>query len=435
MDGTGSHTFFFPEKGVDVMEPKASGTFETSRRRPPAYDHALYEADTTAFRVDVPQDMLDDLRMRLANTRWTSEVPGGGWDYGTNLGYLKTLVRYWGEGFDWREQERLINRFAHYRTEIEGLWIHYIHERGKGDSPLPLILTHGFPDSFLRFSRLIPMLTDPEAHGGDPSDAFDVVVPSLPGYGFSDKPEKPGMLFKVADLWATLMTQRLGYERFGAHGGDWGSTVTEHLARSHSAHLTGIHLTDVPFSHLFEKPANLSPREKKFIVESEKWQQKEGAYAMIQATRPQTLAHGLSDSPAGLAAWIVDKYRAWSDCGGDVEKRFTKDELLANITLYWVTGTINSSFRFYHDAANAGALTWIVEMLRKWTGSSQVPTGFASFPRDLLPPPREWAERFFNIQRWTEMPRGGHFAAMEEPGLLAEDIRAFFRPLRAAGRG
>jgi microsomal epoxide hydrolase len=277
------------------------------------------------------------------------------------------------------------------------------------------------------------MLTDPAEYGGDPADSFDVVVPSLPGYGFSDKPEKAGMLFRTADLWATLMTQQLGYERYGAHGGDWGSTVTEHLARSYSDSVVGIHLTDVPFSHLFEKPKDLSASEKKFIARSKKWEQEEGAYAMIQSTKPQSLAYGLNDSPAGLAAWIVEKFRSWSDCNGDIETRFTKDELLTNLTVYWATETINSSFQFYYDAMNAGAMTWIVEMVKKWVGSSKVPTGFASFPRDLLPPPREWAERFFNIQRWTEMPRGGHWAAMEEPELLAEDLRAFFRPLRTPG--
>ena len=229
------------------------------------------------------------------------------------------------------------------------------------------------------------------------------------------------------------MTDQLGYRRFGAHGGDWGSTVTEHLARSHAASVVGIHLTDVPFLHLFEKPKDLTHREQAFVDSAEKWQKKEGAYALIQGTSPQTLAYGLNDSPTGLAAWIVEKFRAWSDCSGDIETRFTKDELLTHVTLYSPTGTIRSAFQLYYDATNAGALTWVVEMFRKWVGSTSVPTGFASFPRDISPPPREWADRFFNIERWTEMPRGGHFAAMEEPELLAEDIRAFFRPLRSSG--
>lgn len=226
------------------------------------------------------------------------------------------------------------------------------------------------------------------------------------------------------------MTGHLGYQRFAAQGGDWGSTVTEHLARDHSESVIGIHITDVPFSHLFQEPDQPSTKEERFLKSARKWQQKEGAYAMIQGTRPASLAPALCDSPAGLAAWMVEKFYRWSDCDGNVENRFTKDELLTNITLYWATETISSSFLPYYDSANAGALTWVAEMVKGWTGSSQVPTGFATFPRDLLPPPREWAERFFNIQRWTEMPRGGHFAALEEPELLVDDIRAFFRPLR-----
>jgi len=384
------------------------------------------------FRINVSQETLADLRQRLSRTRWINELEGAGWDYGTNLEYAKALVAYWQDEFDWRAQQDAINQFSHHRTDLKGVGVHFIHERGKGENALPLILTHGFPDSFLRFSKIIPMLTDPEAHGGTLEDSFDVIVPSLPGFGFSDKPKQQGMLFKVADLWTTLMTERLGYQHFGAHGGDWGSTITEHLARSHSDHVVGIHLTDVPFMHLFQKPKDLSTAEKRFIEKSEEWQRQEGAYAMIQSTRPQSLALGLNDSPAGLASWIVEKFRSWSDCKGNIEARFTKDELLTNITLYWVTETINSSFWLYYDAANAGAFTWIVEMIKSWVGSSTVPTGFASFPKDLLPPPREWAERFFNIQRWTEMPRGGHWAALEEPELLVEDIRAFFRPLRRA---
>jgi len=387
--------------------------------------------NTTPFKVDVAQETLDDLRMRIAATRWPDEFAGNeNWRYGTDPAYLTSLLDYWGSGFDWRAQESAINARAQHCVEIDGTRIHFIHARGRGARCMPLILTHGYPDSFLRFMKLIPLLTDPAAHGGDPNDAFDVVVPSLPWYGFSGKPTQNGMLFKVAGMWTTLMTKVLGYEHFGAHGGDWGSTVTEHLARSHADVVVGIHVTDVPFLHLFEKPKNLSAKETKFIEQTQQWAQKDGSYALIQASRPLTLATGLSDSPAGLAAWIVDKFRAWSDCDGSVETAFSKDELLANITLYWVTGTSASSLRFYADVANAGAMTWVVEMLKKWIGSSKVPVGFASFPRDIHPPPREWAERFFNIQRWTEMPRGGHFGALEQPELLAEDIRAFFRPLR-----
>jgi microsomal epoxide hydrolase len=230
-----------------------------------------------------------------------------------------------------------------------------------------------------------------------------------------------------------LMTDTLGYERYGAHGGDWGGVVTELLARSHASHLIGIHLTDVPFFHIFRKPDDLSAAEKKFFEKNETWQREEGAYAMIQGTRPRSAGPGLNDSPAGLAAWIAEKFQRWSDCGGNIETRFSKDELLTNIMIYWVTQTIESSFQPYRDFMKAGALRWMTETVRGLAGSHATPAAFARFPADISHPPREWAERFFNVQRWTDMPAGGHFAAFEEPELLAEDIRAFFRPLRRPG--
>jgi pimeloyl-ACP methyl ester carboxylesterase len=382
------------------------------------------------FMIDVSQETLDDLRQRLGRTRWPDEPLEKGWDHGVEQGYLRALTEHWLRGFDWRAQEAALNRFSHFRATVDGFGVHFVHERGKGERPLPLILTHGYPDSFVRFVKVIPMLTDPVRHGGEAEDAFDVVVPSLPGFGFSDKPRKAGFTFQVGDLWHTLMTDVLGYERFGAHGGDWGSTVTEHLARSHSDALVGIHLTDVPFWHLFQPPKEPSRAEEKFLASNEAWMRKDGAYALIQGTRPRTLGQGLHDSPTGLAAWIVDKFHAWSDCGGDLETRFTKDELLTNVTIYWATGTIESSFLPYYDFTNSGALTWMREAFKQWVGSSDVPAGFARFPKDISHPPREWAERFFNVQRWTEMPSGGHFAALEEPERLVDDIRAFFRPLR-----
>ena len=382
------------------------------------------------FAVNVPEHTLADLRERLSRTRWTDEPVDAGWRYGTNQNYLRDLAEYWLSGFDWRTREAEINRSAHYRAEVDGAGIHFIHERGKGERSLPIVLTHGYPDSFVRFLKIIPMLTDPGAHGGDPEDAFDVVVPSLPGYGFSDKPAKSGTTFQIGSLWHGLMTKVLGYERFAAHGGDWGTTVTEQLARSHASSVVGIHLTDVPFWHLFQKPDRLSRDEEKFLAKTTTWQRTDGAYALIQGTRPYTLSSGLNDSPVALAAWIVDKFHAWSDCHGDLETRFTKDELLTNIMIYWSTQTVGSSFLPYFDFANSGAITWIAEAFKQWTGSTSVPAAFAMFPKDISQPPREWAERFFNVQRWTEMPRGGHFAAMEEPELLVEDIRAFFRPLR-----
>ncbi len=376
------------------------------------------------FKVQILQATLDDLRERLARTRWADEISGAGWDYGANLAYMKELIDYWQNQFDWRAQEKLINRFAHFRADVDGLNIHFIHERGRGSNPLPIIITHGWPSSFFQMLKTIPLLSDPESHGGDPADAFDVIVPSMPGYGFSDRPTERGMtVSRIADLWACLMTEELGYRRFAAQGGDIGAGVTQRLAIAHPDLLIGIHLTDVDYPYFGEKPGNLSTAEQKYIAESERWAQAEGGYAMIQATKPQTLAYGLNDSPAGLAAWIVEKFRAWSDCDGNVERRFTKDELLTNATIYWVTETINSSVRLYYEELHNPTP-------QKSGEASVVPTAVALFPKDLTRAPREWAERTYNVQRWTEMPRGGHFAAMEEPDLLVEDIRAFFRPLR-----
>jgi pimeloyl-ACP methyl ester carboxylesterase len=383
-----------------------------------------------SFEIKVPQETLDDLDARLLRTRPLPDGDVTSWEAGASPAYLGQLVEHWRDSFDWRAHEAELNRWSHFRASVDGAAVHFIHERGRGDSPLPLVLTHGFPDSFLRFTKVIPLLTDPESHGGDPQDAFDVVVPSLPGFAFSERPEKGASIFQVGDLWHKLMTEELGYGRFGAHGGDWGSTVTEHLARSHGAALVGIHLTDVPFWHAFQKPRDPSPDEQRYFAALDERQMREGAYAMIQGTRPQTLADALNDSPVGLAAWIVDKFQRWSDCHGDVETRFTKDELLTNVMLYWATETIGTSFLLYHDVIHASAGRWIVEMAKNWVGSSKVPAGFAMFPRDLPHPPRQWAQRFFNVQRWTEMPRGGHFAAQEEPELLARELRAFFRPLR-----
>jgi microsomal epoxide hydrolase len=376
------------------------------------------------FKVRIPQETLDDIQERLARTRWTDEISDAGWDYGSNLSYMKELIDYWQSYFDWREQEKKINFFNHFRANIDNFGIHFIHERGKGSNPMPIIITHGWPSSFYQMLKIIPLLTDPESHGGDPTDSFDVIVPSMPGYGFSDLPAKRGFtVTHIADLWARLMKEELGYYRFAAQGGDIGSGVTARLALNNPELLAGIHITDVRNPYLGDGAPELSEAERKFQAEEEKWEEEEGAYGSIQATKPQTLAYGLNDSPAGLAAWVVEKFRSWSDCDGDVERRFTKDELLTNITIYWATETINSSIRLYYEHQHNSSPSKHGERI-------QVPTAVALFPKDLSHPPREWAERTCDIQRWTEMPRGGHFAAMEEPELLVEDIRAFFRTLR-----
>ena len=385
------------------------------------------------FRIAVEQDVLDDLQRRLERTRWPSSADADGddlastWKAGISHTYLRELVDYWRTRFDWRACEVALGRFAHHTIELQDTTVHFVLAAGRGRAPLPIVLTHGFPDSFARFLKLIPLLTDPP----DPQDAFDVVVPSLPGYAFSTGPGPKSDLFHVADRWHDLMTA-LGYERYAAHGGDWGSTVTEHLARSHRDSVIGIHLTDVPFWHALRRPDDATHAERKYLDAIEEFQKSEGAYAMIQGSRPQSLSVGLNDSPAGLAAWLVQFFERWSDCDGDVERRFTKDELLTNVMLYWISRSVGTSFMPYYEVMNAGAPRWIAEAAKQWFGSTKrVPAGFALFPKDLSHPPKEFAERFFQVARWTEMPRGGHFAALEEPELLAEDIRAFFRPLRA----
>lgn len=376
------------------------------------------------FKVEIPQHTLDDLQERLVSTRWTDSVEGADWDYGANLAYIRELVAYWRNHFDWRAQEATLNQFSHFRADVDGFGIHFIYERGKGPHPLPIILTHGWPSTFTEMLKIIPMLTDPARYGGDPNDSFDVIVPSLPGYGFSDRPHQRGMNPEaIAAIWYRLMTQVLGYRRFAAHAGDMGRSVTQSLANCYPDSLYGIHLTDIGRPPFDKNMPGLSAAERQFFADGEKWGMTEGAYGMIQSTKPQSLAYGLNDSPAGLAAWIVEKFRAWSDCDGDVERRFTKDELLTNIMIYWVTETINSSMRLYYEFAHIPPSSNAIER-------SDVPAAFALFPKDLLYLPRELVERSFNVQRWTEMPRGGHFAPMEEPELLVEDIRAFFRWFR-----
>jgi pimeloyl-ACP methyl ester carboxylesterase len=383
------------------------------------------------FKIHVDGVALADLAGRLATTRLPPPQGPDGWDAGSRPAYLHELHEYWRDRYDWRAREARLNSFAHYLADVNGATVHFIHELGRGARPLPLILTHGFPDSFTRFLKLIPLLTDPAAHGEDAADSFDVVVPSLPWCGFSNEHRHAGGLFGVNQTWHELMTRVLGYTRYGAHGGDWGSTISEHVARSHANSVIGIHLTDVPFWHSLNAPEDLAPEEREYVEANQQFQLKQGAYAMIQGRKPQTMADGLNDSPIGLAAWLTEKFQRWSDCDGDIERCFSKDEMLDNAMIYWATGSIGGSFMPYYDVLHAGPPRWIAEGLKQKLGSDEVPAAFAMFPKDLSHPPRKWAERFFNVQRWTEMPKGGHFAAMEQPEKLAEDIRNFFRPLRS----
>lgn len=379
------------------------------------------------FRVYIPEDVIEDLQDRLARTRWPDQIRGSEWRYGADLAYMRGLVDYWRTKYDWRAHERSINRLAHFRAEIDGLGVHFIHERGKGPNPIPLLITHGWPGSFVEMLKIMPLLTDPASHGGNPADSFDVVVPSMIGYGFSDRPSEPGMSnLRIAQIWQPLMAE-LGYQRFGAQGGDWGAGVSTWLALRWHRSLIGLHLNYIPGSyqpHIGPADPALSDAEKAFLKDREKWYREEGGYSHIQGTRPQTLSYGLNDSPTGLAAWIVEKFRAWGACDGDVERCFSKDELLTNIMLYWATQTINSSIRLYREAQATPLALQAGERV-------SVPCGVAHFPAEAPFPPREWIERGYNVTHFADLPRGGHFAAMEQPELLAEDIREFFRPLRS----
>jgi microsomal epoxide hydrolase len=378
----------------------------------------------TPFTLHVPEAVLVDLRERLARVRWPDEAPGSGWTHGTSLAYVQELVAYWRERYDWRAHEARLNRWRQFTVPLGGVDLHFVHEPGVGPAPLPLLLSHGWPGSIVEFERIIPMLTDPARFGGDPADAFTVVAPSLPGYTLSFRPGQPRLgVVEMADLFATLMTDVLGYRRFAAQGGDWGAFITSCLGAAYPDRLAGIHVNLLAVRRDQTPPAAPSEDEARYLAELAHWMREETGYMQIQGTRPQTLAYGLTDSPVGLAAWIVEKFRAWSDCGGDVERRFSKDVLLTNVMLYWVTGAIGSSFWPYYARAHG-----------RWPISEQrpvkVPTAYASFPREILHPPRAWAERVYDIRRWTVMPAGGHFAALEEPEALAADVRAFFRGLR-----
>jgi len=381
--------------------------------------------DVEPFRANVSDVVLADLRERLAGTRWPDPVAGVGWDEGVDPEWLRRVLGYWESRFDWRIQEARLNAFPQFLVRVGGMRIHCLHVRGRGPRPMPLIVTHGWPGSVLEMLELTPLLADPAAHGGSAQDAFHVVVPSIPGYGFSERPTAPGTSNSaVADLWIELM-ERLGYPRFGAQGGDWGAGISTWMGRKSPERLTGLHLNYVPGSYRpwVESEAELTAEERGFLADRARWSEEEGAYGHIQATRPGTLGIALTDSPAGLAAWILEKLRTWSDCDGDLESRFSLDEVLANVTLYWVTNTAASSIRLYRESKLTPLQLGPGERIR-------VPLGFARFPLEAPSPPRRWVERGYDVRRWTEMPRGGHFAAWEEPELLAQDIRDFFRPLR-----
>ena len=377
------------------------------------------------FQLHVDEQALADLRTRLRLTRYPDQTPGEPWAYGTDVAYLKELVDYWHTQFDWRAEEARLNVFPQFKVRLHGIDLHYLQVKGQGPEPYPLLLSHGWPGSVFEFMDIIPRLTDPARFGGDPADAFTVIAPSLPGYGLSFAPGQARFsLEMIADCLADLMTKVLGYPRFAAQGGDWGAFITSRLGAVHADKLLGIHVNLLAVRRDAKMLSDPSPEEREFIGQLEAWLKEETGYQWIQGTRPQTLAFGLSDSPAGLAAWIVEKFRAWSDCGGEVESVFKRDHLLANISLYWFTGAIGSSFWPYYARLHGA---WPIP-----DGGVQVPTGYAAFPREILRPPRSVAARMYtDIRRWSVMPKGGHFAAMEQPAALADEITQFFRPLRA----
>ena len=382
-----------------------------------------------SFEVHVPDDALDDLQGRLRRTRFAEDFGNDAWSFGIPGGYLRALIDHWTLQFDWRAQEQRMNRYSHFLADIDGVPVHFVHERGRGPSPIPLVLTHGWPWTFWDYERLIGPLSDPVAFGGDHRDAFDVVVPSLPGTAFSSPLRTTGVgILATAELWLRLMRDTLGYDRFGAAGGDSGAFITARLGHAHPEHLIGIHLNFPATATMAAlgsvRPEDYSPEERQWLADPPQ-ARGTSAHMAVHVEDPQTLAWAMNDSPAGLAAWMVERRRNWSDCAGDVERRFTKDELLTGVSLYWLTGTFHTSVRFYAESFRR---PW--PLVHDRVPPIEAPTAVAVFPRELLRVPRRFMERQANVARWTVMPRGGHFAPAEEPGLMLEDIRAFFRGFR-----
>jgi microsomal epoxide hydrolase len=380
------------------------------------------------FKLDIEPSALSDLRERLSRTRLPDQPSGAPWSTGTDLGFLHEALDYWRDRFDWRAHEARLNALPQFKVALDGIDLHYLHVPGKGVSggpaPMPLLLSHGWPGSVFEFLDLIPRLTDPAAFGGDPADAFEVIAPSLPGYGLSFVPgqERFG-LARIAQTFHTLMTQVLGHERFGAQGGDWGSFITACLGADHPESMVGIHLNLMPLRRDAISTDAPSEAERAYFKELEAFRNNEMGYQWIQGTKPQTLAYALTDSPAGLAAWIFEKFHAWTDCKADPREALSLDTMLANISLYWFSGAIGSSFWPYWDRMHA---PWPMR-----STTIDVPTGYAEFPAEILHPPRSFAQKVYtDLRRWSTLPRGGHFAALEQPEALAHEITEFFRPLR-----
>jgi microsomal epoxide hydrolase len=377
------------------------------------------------FTVAVPDATLADLRDRLRRTRWPDQLAGTAWEYGTDLTYLQDLCAYWADGFDWRAAEARLNAWPHGITEIDGEPIHFIHARSDHAAALPLLVLHGWPGSVAEMAHIIEPLRDPAAGGGDIADAFHVVAVSLPGFGFSGPTHDRGWHPRRIAAAMVVLMERLGYPVFGALGGDWGATTTNYIGLDFAEHLVGMYLTMAAAGPPEGADGSeLSDVEQQWVAASAAFFAEESGYLQIQGTRPQTLAYGLTDSPAGLAGWIVEKLRAWSDCDGDLESAISRDDILTNLTVYWVTGTANSAARIYLEAMRAGQFQPIATRI-------EVPTACAIFPKETVKAPRAWADRAWDVRHWTEMPKGGHFAPLEVPDLLVDDVRAFYRELRA----
>lgn len=391
------------------------------------------------FRIEIPDADIADLKARLAKTRFPNEPLGNEhWDWGTNLAYMRRLIAYWRDEFDWRKSETELNRFKHFKAEIEGAngerhRIHFIHEKGSGANPTPLILTHGWPSTFREFTDVIDRLAHPERFGGKIEDAFDVVVPSLLGYGFSSRPQMPVGPSVIAELWHTLMHDVLGYKRYAAQAGDWGSFVTSRLALQHADSLIGIHLTMLPLRPFIKHPSQppVTAEESAWIKLMQAWWAQEEGYRSIQSTKPMALAFAVMDSPAGLAGWLADKYYRLGDTKKHhpwegMDERFPMKTMCEQLSIYWFTGTINSANMLYKAGPNERSAAL------KPGERVTVPTAYAEYPMDVLPStPESWGRRGYNIVRWRDMPRGGHFAAMEEPEIFADDVRDYFRDLKA----
>ena len=376
------------------------------------------------FRLDVSEQTLDWIRRRVAEYPWHEMPDDGGWAYGTNMDYMKTLCAYWLDGFDWRKQEARINRFSHYTAEVDGIDLHFIRERGSGPAPLPLIISHGWPGSVVEFLDIIEPLAHPERFGGNVNDAFDVIAPSLPGFGFSGRPPRPIGPRRMADLFDTLMTDVLGYSGYVAQGGDWGGAISSWLGFEHAPACRALHINIMTMRH---PDGPKGPAEEAWAAEFDREQMMEDGYRTQQATKPQTLSYAMMDSPVGVAAWIIEKFNSWSDTeGDDIESVHSKDSLLTNIMVYLVTGTFNTASWIYYGRREEGGRILSPEGRRV-----EVPTAVALFPKELLSwPPRSYVERVYNIARWTEMPRGGHFPALEQPDRLVNDVRGFARTFR-----